>query len=104
MNAERPSAREYRKHVEMMPPAEREYRKNAEMMPPGAREYRKYAQMKAPSDPPGPLVGKTCLEGKIFCFWRAVLKRRFQDLNLLQIEPFWSLELQGPFLPASQAG
>ena len=42
--------------------------------------------------------------GQDFYFWRAVLKRRFEDLNLLQIDPFWFLELQGPFLPLRQAG
>ena len=67
------------KNAEMLHPSALEYRKNVEKMPPGAREYRKYAQMKAPSDSPGPLVGKICLESKIFGFWRAALKRRFED-------------------------
>ena len=74
------------------------------MMPPGEQEYRENAEILPPSDTPGQLVGKNCLEGKIFSFWRAFLKRRFEDSNLLQMEPFWFLERQGPFLFGRQAG
>ena len=70
-----------------MPPCVLEYCKYEETMPPGEREYRKYAEMMALSDPPGPLVAKACLEAKIFGLGRTVLKRRFEDQDLLQIFP-----------------
>ena len=62
-----------------------------------------FTQVSLPEAQLLPLVGKSCLEGKIFSFWRAFLKRRFEDSTLLEMEPFWSLERQGPFSLGRQA-
>ena len=37
------------------------------------------AEILPPSDPPGQLVGQSCLEGQIFSFWRAAPKRPFSN-------------------------
>ena len=37
------------------------------------------AEILPPSDPPGQLVGQSCLEGKIFSFRRAAPKRQFSN-------------------------